>query len=129
MKKVKIDLVIEKSGDSFWGRVNYKDSLIAETAESLNDLEKKVITLLMDFEGLDPNEIELEYYYDVYSLFQQFDFLNISKVAVHAGINPSLLRQYASGVKNPSSDQAKKIENTLHLLAEEMMQVQVYSGS
>lgn len=129
MKKVKIDLVIEKSGDSFWGRVNYKNNLIAEAAESLNDLEKKVITLLVDFEGLDPNQIELEYFYDVYSLFQQFDFLNISKVAVHAGINPSLLRQYASGVKNPSSDQAKKIENTLHLLAEEMMQVQVYSGS
>lgn len=125
MKKIKIELIIEKSEGILWGRVSYKDNLITETASNLTDLQNKFFTLLDDFEGLKREQVEMEYFYDVYSLFQQFDFLNISKVAVHANMNPSLLRQYASGVKNPSAEQASKIEATLHSLAEELRQAQV----
>jgi hypothetical protein len=125
VKKVKIALIIEKSEEMLWGRVSYNDNLITESASNLSDLQKKFFTLLDDFEGLKQEQIELEYFYDVYSLFQQFDFLNITKVAVHANMNPSLLRQYASGVKNPSAEQASKIESTLHSLAEELRQAQV----
>jgi hypothetical protein len=42
------------------------------------------------------------------SLFQQFDFLNIGKVAKRVGINVGLLLQYASQVKYPSAKQAQK---------------------
>ena len=41
-------------------------------------------------------------------------------MAKHAGMNPTLLRQYVSGVKNPSASQAKRIEETLHQLADEI---------
>jgi hypothetical protein len=38
-----------------------------------------------------------------------------------------LLRQYESGVKHPSAQQAKKIEDTIHKLAGLMNSVLVYA--
>jgi predicted transcriptional regulator len=63
----------------------------------------------------------------MYALFQEFDFLNISKVAKYAGIHAGLLRQYSSGVKHPSLNQAKKIEDTIHRLADEMKKATIYA--
>ena len=60
-------------------------------------------------------------------MFENFDFLNITKIAKYAEINYGLLRQYSSGVKHPLAAQAKKIESTLHILADEMQQASVYS--
>jgi len=57
---------------------------------------------------------------NINALIQRFDFLKISNVAAYAGMNAGLLRQYVSGAKNPSLDQAKKIEHALHKLASEL---------
>lgn len=122
-----IELIIEKGEQGIWGRVNYDDNLIIEQADILDDLEAKLKMLLKDFENVDPDTIVFDVSYDVYSLFGQFDFLNISKVAKYAGIHPGLLRQYASGVKHPSLNQAKKIEETLHRLAGQMQKASVYA--
>jgi hypothetical protein len=122
-----IELIIEKGETGIWGRVNYNDNLISEQAETLDDLESKLKTLLYDFENVEPQNVTFDIQYDVYALFEQFDFLNISKVARHAGIHPGLLRQYASGVKHPSLNQAKKIEETLHRLATQMQKASVYA--
>lgn len=121
-----IELIIEKGESGIWGRVNYKDNLIVDEAGNLNDLELNLKGLLREFEDVDPESIIFDIRYDVYALFQQFDFLNISKVAKHADIHPGLLRQYASGVKHPSLKAAKKIEDTLHRLADEMQKASVY---
>jgi hypothetical protein len=121
-----IELIIEKGETGIWGRVNYNDNLIVEEVGNLNDLESNMKGLLNDFEGVDSEAIIFDIRYDVYALFQQFDFLNISKVAKHADIHPGLLRQYASGVKHPSLNQAKKIEDTLHRLAADMQKASVY---
>jgi hypothetical protein len=121
-----IELIIEKGESGIWGRVNYNDNLIVEEADTLDALERRFKILLKDFENVNPEFIAFDLKYDVYSLFDQFDFLNITKVAKHAGIHPGLLRQYASGVKNPSLTQAKKIEETLHKLAGQMQKASVY---
>jgi transcriptional regulator with XRE-family HTH domain len=127
MEKIKIELVIERGDDKeFWGRVVYNDSFIVDHAPNIQQLEEQMKVLLADVEDLEIESIEFEHLYDVFALFEKFDFLNISKVANYAGINAGLLRQYASGVKNPSLNQAKKIEETLHLLAEQMRNAQVY---
>tara|TARA_R110002096_G_scaffold202036_2_gene386659 strand:+ start:2453 stop:2839 length:387 start_codon:yes stop_codon:yes gene_type:complete len=120
MKTVKIDLVIERQEKELWGRVTYNDNLITDNASTVADLETKIKKLLEDFEGVDPNTVVFTYSYDIFALFAHFDFLKISNVAKHAGMNPTLLRQYVSGVKNPSASQAKRIEETLHQLADEI---------
>ena len=52
----------------------------------------------------DPNNKDLQdltftYKYDVQAFFKEFSFLNATEIARRAGINPSLMRQYISGVK------------------------------
>lgn len=121
MKTVKINLTFEKSEDrKLWANLTYNENLISDFAENIPELENTMKSLLKDFEGLEPEQIEFVHHYDVYSLFQRFDYLKISSVAKHAGMNAALLRQYASGVKSPSLEQAKKIELALHKLADEL---------
>ena len=128
MKKLKIDLIIERGDDGdLWGRVNHNDNLIVDCAVSVKKLEEKMKQLLYDFEEVHPEIVEFTHLYDVYALFNDFDFLKITNIARHAGINPGLLRQYASGVKHPSATQAKKIEETIHRLADGMRRVHVYA--
>ena len=126
MKKIKVELVIEKGGDDLWGSVKYNDNLITDSGQNIPELEEKFKKLLNDFEGVDIDKIEFIHLYDVYALFQEFDFLNISKIADRAGINPGLMRQYASGVKHPSLARAKEIENVLHELAAQMGKTLIY---
>lgn len=126
MEAVKIPLTIERGEDKqLWGRVEYNQNLITDFADSVFELETKMKELLWEFEELNPDSVQFEHLFDVSALFQKFDFLKISNVAKHAGMNPGLLRQYVSGVKNPSMDQAKKIEKTLHQLAFELSKVVV----
>lgn len=44
--------------------------------------------------------VEFTYTFDLASFFNYFSFLNVTDVARRAGINPSLMRQYTSGLKN-----------------------------
>lgn len=126
MEKIEIELIVEKGDSGLWGRVNYNDNLIIETGVNVYELETKIKDILHELEDVDPKTIVFNTVYDMYSLFKDFDFLNISKIAVYSGIHSGLLRQYASGVKHPSANQAKKIEDTLHRLADLMKKASIY---
>jgi hypothetical protein len=39
--------------------------------------------------------------YDLQTFFEEHDYLKVSSIAKHAGLNPGLVRQYSSGVKHP----------------------------
>lgn len=127
MEKLKLELIIERGKNELTGRVTYNDNLIIDYAKDVSSLSEKIKSLLCDFEDLDPDSFEFEYLYDIYALFQEFDFLNIGKVAKRAGINAGLMRQYASQVKYPSAKQAKKIEDTIQQLGHDMSEVLIHA--
>jgi len=127
MKKLEVEMIIERDQSNLTGRITYNDNLIIENADTVRELEEKLKVLLFDFEEVHADDVVFNHVYDVFALFQQFDFLNIGKVAQRAGINAGLLRQYASQVKYPSAKQALKIEDTIHKLAAEMSKVAVYA--
>lgn len=124
---ITVELTIEKGEEGLWGTINYNNNLITSQAVNLADLEHKLLDCLQEFENVDAARVIFEHTYDVFALFQEFDFLNISKVAKYADINAGLLRQYAAGVKHPSLKQAKKIEDTLHRLANQLQKASVYA--
>ena len=97
---------------------------MTDFAATVEMLEKKMRKLIKDFYDV---EVVFDYSYDVSAFFENFDFLNQTKIADLSGINPSLLRQYASGVKHPSAQQAKKIEIVIHKLAKELKSVSLYA--
>ena len=64
--------------------------------------------------------IEFEYKYDVASVFNYFDFINVTKFAKWAGINGGLMRAYKSCDTYISEKQAKKIEEALRRIGREL---------
>lgn len=57
----KISLIIESAKDGiFWGRVNYEDNLLIESAESLEQLQVKIKNVLTDFHNLELSSIDFD---------------------------------------------------------------------
>lgn len=122
----KINLIIEKGEDGkLWGRVYFRNNLMTDFASTVELLEKKMSRLIKDFYGVDA---VFDHTYDVSAFFESFDFLNQTRIADLSGINPGLLRQYASGVKHPSPQQTKKIESAIHKLAQELKAVSLHAA-
>ena len=54
---------------------------------------------------------------------ETFEVVKVGAVAKEAGMNPTLLRQYVSGVKRPSPEQALRVQNALHRVAQRLLEV------
>lgn len=124
-KPRKYQLIIEKDGDKLWGRVTVEGNLIVDSAKNISALESKIRGSIKEFESLE--EVIFEYAYDLTFFFEEFNFLNQSKIAEIAGIHPSLIRQYSSGHKLPSKEQVAKIEVAIRELATKLKSVKLSS--
>lgn len=77
-------------------------------------------------EGEDVPALEIEYRFDVGSLFSYYDFVNIADVAREIGLNSSVIRQYVIGTRKPSAERKKLIITGLKSLADKMQQAVLY---
>lgn len=119
-------LIIEKDSDNqLWGRVRIDNNLITDEAASLPSLQRKMKKLLQDFHDLPPLTYDFDITYDLTALFSEKKYLNLSEVAVQAGINRSLMAQYAAGAKFPSVERAMEIEKAIHDLGRDLMGVKL----
>lgn len=66
---------------------------------------------------------ELIFQLDVSDFFEMVPDINISKFAERAGINSSLMRQYAKGIKHPGVNQAKAIEASFHKMSKDLSRI------
>lgn len=124
--------LIEKGKDGMFGifTPELKHTIIGEgktVIEAKEDFQNSVVEMIASYTGENkeiPEELKgitFEYKYDIASFFDFYDFINVSKFAERAGINPSLLRQYKSGSTNYISEtQMKKIETALHKVGSEL---------
>lgn len=71
-------------------------------------------------EGKQVPELEFVYKYDMQAFFNYFSFLNITKIGEMAGINSSLLRQYASGAAMAGQKQYDKIKDCISRITREL---------
>ena len=78
------------------------------------------ISQIMAEEGKPAPLLDFVYHYDMKSFFKYFDFLNVSRVAQRAGINPSLMRKYAAGVVKAGEAQYQKLQKAISEMAAEM---------
>jgi predicted RNase H-like HicB family nuclease len=70
-------------------------------------------------------DIQFVYKYDIASMFDYYNWINVSRFAKVAGINPSLMRQYRMGKTYISENQISKIEATLHQLGNELAAIKL----
>ena len=105
----KIAVIVEKASDGYyWCRtaeeINGNTMLAGcgkTVAEAKADLLYCYGEAKADAEenGEEFEAVDFTYTFDLASFFNYFSFLNVTDVARRAGINPSLMRQYASGLK------------------------------
>ena len=128
---MKATALIEKGKDGTFGvfTPELQHTIIGEgktVADAKADFENSVKEVLASYteEGKQiPAElqgVEFEYKYDIASLFNYYNFINVSKFARMVGINASLMRQYKSGNQYISENQISKIEEALHKMANEI---------
>lgn len=63
---------------------------------------------------------DIEFRFDISSLFEYFSMLNASALGRYLGINDSLMRQYRKGDTPISDRQLEKIEAGIHRLGSEL---------
>ncbi len=56
---------------------------------------------------------------------ETFDAVKIGAVAKEAGMNPTLLRQYISGTKRPSTEQLRRVQDAIHRVGERLIQLRL----
>ena len=135
----KIEVIIEKNEDHFWGRIENKGFMPTGQGKTVTALLQNLKDSIADYiehEGkkdkfwsnVDVKRIEFKILYDLVAFFEEFSDLKISSIALRAGLNPSLVRQYATGSKYPSAKQAKKIEEALHSLGKKLQEVTIFAA-
>ena len=65
-------------------------------------------------QGKTPYQVDFEYIYDLQSFFEFFSVFNVTEVARRAGINPTLMRQYTSGVKKAGEKTYAKLSSCIN---------------
>lgn len=65
------------------------------------------------------------FYFDISSLFEYFNMINVGAFARHIGINDSLMRQYKRGDTYISDTQLTKIENGIHQIGKELVELKL----
>ena len=99
-------------------------------AEAKADFENSVREIIQfcEEDGIeepdDLKNITFVYKYDIASFLHYNKYLNMSKFAEYAGINPSLMRQYKKG-QYISSQQVSRIEKAIHKIGRELAAIKL----
>ena len=121
MDKKKIILTVEKTNTGF--SAFSEDFPIFTTGKSIPDLISntyEATELYFEEENvkLDPKNIKFEI--DFKQFFKYYKVLNAKFLGEKIGMNPTLLSQYVSGTKKPSSKQTEKILVGIHQIGQEL---------
>ena len=128
--------LIEKGKNGTFGifTPDLQHTIIGEgntVAEAKTDFENSLKEMVASYTEManeipaELKKVQFEYKYDLASLFNQYDFINVSKFAHMAGMNASLMRQYKSGNQYISENQLSKIEEVIHKIAREMAAIKL----
>lgn len=135
----KIEVIVEVRDGMLWGIVENKGNFIPTPyGKTVDDLKQNLKQLVKDHqqnEGkkdkfwskVNADNMDIYLSYDLQAFFKEFNQIKISSLAEFADVNPSLLRQYATGNKYPSADQVKKIESAVQELGKKLKRVSIYA--
>ena len=96
----------------------------AAIADMLSGWEDTKLDLKED--GVNVPELDIEYTFDVGSLFNYYDFINVAGVSREIGISQAVMRQYAVGSRKPSQERKQQIVQGIKSLAKKIEVVSVY---
>lgn len=100
-------------------------SLVAGDGNTVAEAKADFIKAVEECREAYPNDerysgLSFEYKYDLRSFFNYFSFLNVSDIAKRSGINPSLMRQYTSGVKTAGEKTYERLSACIEQIKTEL---------
>jgi hypothetical protein len=129
-----MEITIEKQSDGSYIAYNTtgnKVTLIG-TGDTVKEAKEDFYNSLEEVRSVyDPDQTpdelneEINFHFDLSSLFEYYSVLNVSAFARFVGINESLMRQYKKGDTYISDKQLEKIENGIHQIGEEFTQLKL----
>ena len=134
-----LQVIIEKSDSGLYGRIQGRKSyLLVIFGNFTKEVLQNFKELIKDYQKheknnnsfqlkLDTKNLQFEIVYDLQTFFNEYDFLNTSAIARHTNLNKALIRQYTTGKKYPSIEQAKKLEDFIHNLTKDLQKVSLYA--
>lgn len=126
---MKVNVVIETASDGYYScytEEEFEDFALFGYGETAKLAKEDMLQSYKEFkamaaeDGSKIEDLEFVFHYDIKSFFDYFDFLNISKVAQLAGINPALMRRYAAGKAKARETQYKKLYSAIQRIAREL---------
>jgi predicted RNase H-like HicB family nuclease len=130
-----VNVSVEKHQDgTYWGTTTNIPGLVSAFGSTLSELKVSITIAYNDYYEL-AEELEedflkeisknpiFNYNLNIKSVFELLPEVKVSNIAEKAGINTSLLRQYKTGKKAASEEQANKVLKALHELGEELLSV------
>jgi hypothetical protein len=127
MKKQKLKVAIVKEEQGYSASVNVKGYKIYADADSFDELKESILDAVnFTFEeiGIVYALEKLNFEFDIKSFFEFYRIINAKALSERIGMNQSLLAQYISGNKTPSSTQQKRILRGVHEIGQELSEVQ-----
>jgi hypothetical protein len=103
--------------------LGYGASAKSAMMDMLKGWEEVKMDLMED--GKEVPNLEVEYAFDLPSLFNFYDFINIAGVSREIGISAAVMRQYAIGVRRPSDERKAQIVYGIRRIAEKLETVAV----
>lgn len=131
-----MNVKIEKQKDGTYIAYNVDESEVTliGTGETVNEAKDDFFNSMQETiqackeSGINiPQSLNEEptFKFDVSSLFEYYNMINVSAFARYLGINETLLRQYKKGDTYISESQLKKIEDGIHILGNEFSRLKL----
>lgn len=122
--KGKIKIVVEKTntGLSCFSE-DYPIFTTGKTIPELIENTYEATTLYFDDEKIELKHSDSQFDVDFQQFFQYYKVINSKYFAEKIGMNPTLLSQYAQGLKKPSDNQTEKILYGIHQIGKELSEM------
>jgi hypothetical protein len=124
--KPKITIKILKEEIGYGATTKIGEKFIATCGDTFDELKEMIqdaVNLAFEEEGFVYSFEEIELIYDMESFFNFYKVINAKALSERIGMNQSLLSQYISGIKKPSSKQTLRILQGVHQIGRELSEV------
>lgn len=126
---MKVTVIVEKASDGRYAcymEDEFEHFGLAGYGDTVEEAKRDLDVCYFEMKELEAEQgrsipaLEYVYKYDMQSFFNCFPFLNVSKVAERAGINPTLMRQYTCGAARAGQKQYEKLRRAVRGITAEL---------
>ncbi len=121
---MKIKIIVEKTKTGFSAYAEKQN--IFSVGGSIQELKYNMleaVNLFYSEDGKEAGEKDLYFELDLPQFFEFYKVLNAKAISERIGMHQSLLAQYISGIKKPSSSQLSRIQNGIREIGQELVNV------